>query len=369
MKNKYVEALYYGVLQALTILVATVLVGQLAGIGIPTILFGTGLATIVFTLFTRGKVPIAQGSSGAWLGTAIAMSAFGLDHIVGVTILGGIFYIIFGLLVKKFPKILSVFTPYVLNLAVLMIALNLVQTAVGLISSAPSTAIITIITILLVSHTKANKFMFPIGIAVGTLVHGLMYGISAEVGQAFVPTLVAPAINATTLLASMAFIGIVCEALGDSKLVCETIGTPYEPHKVIIGNGLASLFAGMFGMMSTTTYSESCGLVRATGYASGLSIIICGIIYIVAAFVPQVAYVINLIPSVVLSAMLLYLFSMVAAHKINDTKLETNHAISVAIMGIAAFFSAPTIFPSVSQIAVGMIAMIATHLVLKLLKK
>ena len=60
---------------------------------------------------------------------------------------------------------------------------------------------------------------------------------------------------------------------------------------------------------------------------------------------------------------------MVAAHKINDTKLETNHAISVAIMGIAAFFSAPTIFPSVSQIAVGMIAMIATHLVLKLLKK
>lgn len=369
MKNKYVSALYYGVLQALTILTATVLVGQLAGVGVPTILFGTGLATIVFTLVTRGKVPIAQGSSGAWLGTAIAMSAFGLDHVIGVTILGGIFYVLFGLLVKKFPKVLTVFTPYVLNLAVLFIALNLVQTAVGLIASAPITALVTIVVILLASHSKANKFMFPIGIIVGTVFHGFMYGLGAEMGQVFIPTLVAPAFNMTTLLASLAFIGIVCEALGDSKLVSETVGSPYEPHKVIIGNGLASICAGMFGMMSTTTYSESCGLVRATGYASGLSIIICGVIYLLAAFIPPVAYVINLIPGTVLSAMLLYLFSMVAAQKISDTKLEDSHAMSVAIIGIAAFFSAPSFIPSVSQIAVSMVAMVATHIILKLFKK
>lgn len=369
MKTKLLNALYYGVLQALTILTATVLVGGLAGVSIPTVLFGTGLATIVFTLVTKGRVPIAQGSSGAWLGTAIAMSAYGLDHIVGVTVLGAIFYVAFGLLIKKFPKILSVFTPYILNLAVLMIALSLVQTAVGLITTHPITAVVTIVGILLASFTKVEKFAFPIGIVAGTIVHGVLYGLSSTMGDIFVPTLVIPAINSTTLLASLAFIGICCEALGDSKYVCEVIGTEYKPDEVIIGNGLASLCSGLFGMMPTTTYSESCGLVKATGYASGLSIIICGIIYLLAAFIPQVSYVINLIPSAALSGMLLYLFSMVTTQKIHEIKLEDKHSVSVGIIGISAFFAAPALFPSVSSIAVGMIAMIITHLGLKLIKK
>ena len=84
----------------LTMLTATVLIGQLAGISLPVTLFTTGLGCIIFTLVTKGRTPIGLGLSGSWLGTMITMSAFGLDHIVGATLLGGIFYVLFALLIK-----------------------------------------------------------------------------------------------------------------------------------------------------------------------------------------------------------------------------------------------------------------------------
>lgn len=369
MKTKWLEYAYYGFLQAITILTATVLIGGLAGISVPTILFGTGVGTLIFTLITKGATPIALGCSGAWLGTYIAMSSHGLDHILGVTILGGIWYILFGLLIKWKPQILKVFTPYILHLAVLMIALNLVGTAVGLVMAAPITAIVTVLAILVFNHSKVKQFAFPLGIIAGTIVHAVLYGLTPTLGGVFVPTFTSPAINSTTFIASLAFIGMACEALGDSKLVSDIAGTKYEPDKVIIGNGVASVVAGLFGSVAKTTYSESCGLCRATGHTSKQSIIICGLIYLAMAFIPAVSYVIGLIPSAALSGMLLYLFSMVGVQKMSDVTLENEHELSVATIGIAAFFLSPQLFPSVSQIAIGMAAMLVTHLILLGLEK
>ena len=369
MKTKLFNYVYYGILHAITILTATVLVGGLAGISVPAILFGTGIGTIIFTLITKGATPIALGSSGAWLGTCIAMSAYGLDHVLGVTILGGIWYVLFALLIKWKPQILKVFTPYILHLAVMMIALNLVGTAVGLVMAAPVTAITTVIAILVFNHSKAKRFAFPLGIVAGTIIHAILYGLTPSLGGIYEFGFTAPAFNVTTLMASLAFIGIACEALGDSKLVSEIAGTKYEPDKVILGNGVASIVAGLFGMMPVTTYSESCGLCRATKHTSKQSIIICGLIYLAMAFIPAVNYVIGLIPGAALAGMLLYLFSMVGVQKMSDVTLDNEHKVSVATIGLAAFFLAPQLLPSVSQICVGMVAMIVTHLILLGLEK
>lgn len=369
MKTKWLNYAYYGFLHAITILTATVLVGGLAGISVPSVLFGTGIATIIFTLITKGATPIALGCSGAWLGTCITMSAYGLDHVLGVTILGGIWYVLFALLIKWKPQVLKIFTPYILHLAVMMIALNLVGTAVGLVMAAPITAIVTVIAILVFSHSKAQRYSFPLGIVAGTIVHAILYGLTPSLAGIYSFNFTAPAFNMTTLMASFAFIGIVCEALGDSKLVSEIAGTKYEPDKVILGNGISTIVAGLFGSMPKTTYSESCGLCRATGHTSKQSIIICGLIYLAMAFIPAVSYVIGLIPGAALAGMLLYLFSMVGIQKMSDVVLDDNHKVSVATIGLAAFFLAPQIIPSVSQVAIGMIAMVVTHLVLLGLEK
>ena len=162
---------------------------------------------------------------------------------------------------------------------------------------------------------------------------------------------------------------MVCEALGDSKLVSDIAGTKYEPDKVIMGNGVASIVAGLFGSMAKTTYSESCGLCRATKHTSKESILICGLIYLVMAFVPAVSYVIGLIPGAALAGMLLYLFSMVGVQKMSDVTLKDEHEVSVATIGLAAFFLAPQLVPNVSQIAVGMAAMVLTHIILLVVEK
>lgn len=370
MKN-LTKDLYYGFLQMLTVLTATVLVGGLTGISVPVVLFTTGVGCIIFNIITKGKAPIAVGCSGSWLGTMISMSAFGLDHVVGVTVLGGLFYIAFGLFVKAFPKVLNIFTPLILNLAVLMIALNLIATAVGLVVTAPMTAIVTVLVIVLINtfcKGGLDRFSFPIGVLAGTLVHGYMFGLTSETTTMFTPTLVMPAFNMTTVMASLIFIALVTEALGDSKLVSDTTGKGYEPHNVIMGNGLASIFSGLFGGMSVTTYSESCAMVRASGYASRRSIIVCGLIFIVMAFIPQVAWLIGFIPTEALGAMLLYLFTLVAVSKMHDIKMRSSEDMTVAIVGLIAFYLAPHLVPNISQIAVGMMGMIIAYVVTQLNK-
>ena len=87
------------------------------------------------------------------------------------------------------------------------------------------------------------------------------------------------------------------------------------------------------------------------------------------AFIPAVNYVIGLIPGAALAGMLLYLFSMVGVQKMSDVTLDDEHKVSVATVGLAAFFLAPQLIPSVSQIAIGMIAMVVTHLILLGLEK
>jgi uracil permease len=361
---------YHGILQMLTMLTATVLIGQLAGISLPVTLFTTGLGCIIFTIVTKGKTPIGLGLSGSWLGTMITMGAIGLDHIVGATILGGLFYVLFALLIKWKPRTLKIFTPFILNLAVMFIALNLIGTGVGLVMAAPATGIATIIGIAVFSQFKHTKqFMFPLGILTGTAVHGLMHGLSSTASTPFIPTFVSPAFNMTTLMASLIFFALATEALGDSKLASDVTGNKYSPDNVILGNGIASIVAGLFGGMSVTTYSESCAYVRATGFAHPGSIIVAGLLFIAMSFIPFVNYLIGFIPGAALAGMLLYLFSLVAASKISEAKAKNDNEMIVAIIGISAFFLAPSLIPSVSQIAIAMIAMVVTHLLLQGINK
>ena len=370
MKKNKNGIFYNGFMQMLTMLTATSLIGQLAGISLPVTLFTSGVGCIVFTLITKGRVPIGLGLSGSWLGTMIAMSAFGLDHVVGTTILGGIFYVLFALLIQWKPKVLKMFTPYILNLAVMMIAISLIGTGVNLVMAAPLTGITTVIGIALFNQFKRTKqFAFPLGILVGTLVHGLMYGLSSTGSTMFIPQFIYPAFNLTTLGASLIFFALATEALGDSKLAADVTGNKYEPHKVIMGNGIASIIAGLFGGMSVTTYSESCAYVRATKYAHPLAIIVAGLLFVAMSFIPPVNYVISLIPKPALAGMLLYLFSLVAASKIGEIKIKDDNDMLVVILGLSAFFLAPSLLPNISQIAVAMIVMVVVHIVLKLIHR
>ena len=361
---------YMGFLQMITILTATVLIGTLVGIDIPVILFTTGLGSIVFTILTKGKIPIGLGLSGSWCGTMIAMSAFGLDHIVGVTVISGVLYVLFGLLIKWKPQILKLFTPYVLNLAVFMIAINLVTTAVGLVSTAPLTGIATVVSIGLLMKKKGfERFVFPLGVLIGTIVHGFTVGLSSELTAMYIPTFVMPVINNVTLGSSLIFIALVTEALGDSKLVADATGKGYDPSSVIVGNGVASIISGLLGGMSVTTYTESCSLTRSTKHTDYKSIIFAGLFFIIMAFIPQVTMAINFIPIEALSGLLLYLFASVGLSKMNDTHAETRNEEIIGVLGLSAFFLAPHVFPNISQIAVGMLTMTVTYVALMLIDK
>lgn len=366
MKFK-VKDLYYGFLHMLVVLTATVLIGSICSIPTPLVFFTTGLGTLLFTLTTRGRLGISLGLSGAWVGTILSVAPLGLGYMAGTTLLGGAIYMAVGYAIRKNPKVLKIFNPMILNMAVLFIALSLINTSVGILATAPWTAIVTIIGIGIASMNKRTEALsFPIGIALGTLFHAIAYGLTPTVYEAFVPSLVVPQFSVASIMASIVAVFILTESLGDSKLVADSTGNKYEPDKVIIGNGVATFVAGLFGGMPVTTYSESCGYVVATKNNRWQSVIITGLLFMIMAFIPQVSTLVSYIPIEALAGVLMYLFTMVATTKIQALNFKNPKTVLLGISGLSAFYIAPIVFPNISQIAIAMIVLVVVNALLKL---
>lgn len=359
--------LYYGFLHMLVVLTATVLIGSICSIPTPLVFFTTGIGSLIFTATTRGKLGISLGLSGAWVGTILTVAPLGLGYMVGTTLLAGIIYMLVGYLIQKNPKVLNLFNPTILNMAVLFIALGLINTSVGILATAPWTAIVTIIGIGIASMIKRTEaFSFPIGIAVGTVFHALVHGLTPTTYEAFIPSLVVPQFSVASVLASVVAVFILTESLGDSKLVADSTNNKYEPDKVIIGNGLATLVAGLFGGMPVTTYSESCGFVVATKNNRWQSAVIAGVLFVIMSFIPQVSTLVSYIPIEALAGVLMYLFTMVATTKISALDFKNPKTVLLGISGLSAFYIAPTVFPNISQIAIAMIVLVVVNALLKL---
>ena len=365
--NFKVKDLYYGVLHMLVVLTATVLIGSICSIPTPLVFFTTGLGTLLFTLATRGKLGICLGLSGAWVGTILTVAPLGLGYMAGTTLVAGLIYGLVGFAISKKPQVLKLFNPMILNMAVLFIALNLINTSVGILATAPWTAIVTIVAIGIASMIKRTEpFSFPIGIGVGTLFHAIVHGLTPTAYSAFIPTLVTPQFSVASVLASVVAVFILTESLGDSKLVADASGSKYEPDKVIIGNGLATFVAGLFGGMPVTTYSESCGFIVATKNTRWQSTVITGLVFILMSFIPQVSTLVSYIPMEALAGVLMYLFTMVATTKISALDFKNPKTVLLGISGLSAFYIAPLVFPSISQIAIAMIVLVVVNALLKL---
>ena len=401
-KPKFGQIIIFAIQQLLAIMAATLVVPVIINTsgsmpeGAPLMssaaaLFGAGVGTLVYQLFTRFKSPVFLGSSFAFIGPmcaafagAISAQAGYLGLILG-TAMAGLVYVLIALIVKfAGVKWISKLMPaVVIGPIVAIIGLSLAGNAIGDLQKAPAggssyVAIIcglVTLAVTMLCATFGKKMIRLIPFIMGILAGYATASIFTVIGNvANIDALkvidYAPITNLFTNFGiesivalpdftffeaikgikdiDGSFIGTIAvayipvaavvfaEHLADHKNLSSIIEKDLleDPglHNTLLGDGVGSMAGAFFGGCPNTTYGESVGCVAITGNASVITITTTAILAMAISFLsPFVAFV-NTIPSCVMGGVCMALYGFIAVSglkMIQKVDLEQNRNLFV----------------------------------------
>jgi uracil permease len=333
---------------------ATVLVPLLTGLSVSVTLFCAGIGTIWFYIITKRKIPIFLGSSFAFLG-AFASIANGDKELLPYATLGvvcaGLIYVVLAILFAIFgaKKVMKLFPPVVTGPVIILIGLILAATAVSNASANWILAIIAIAIVICVNlFGKGMIKILPILIGIlgayviGCIVTAIkpdLFGLpwidwSSLAGSKIVD--VPPFVEYTPLrflfgaqafdsaIATNAIVTFVVVALaamvehiGDICAIGATCGKNFiaDPGltRTLLGDGIGTSIAGLFGGPANTTYSENTGVVALTKVYDPKVMLIAAVMTVILSFVSIFDAFINTIPWSIIGGISMVLYGMISA--------------------------------------------------------
>lgn len=312
---------------------ATILVPILTGLSPATALFCSGIGTIIFLLLTQSKIPAYLGSSFAFIG---ALTVFVKDQqnlasaMTGVLSVGLAYVLIYLILTIFGTKWINrLIPPVVSGSVVAIIGLSLTPTAISMASDNWMVALFTLAVAIIVSiYGKGFSKVIPILIAIvaGYILAWIMGLVdTAKIIASFETPFVLPFsnfgtfdLNYTAILAfaPLALITMI-EDLGHMIILGNITHTnPIENpgfNKVILGNGLATGAASLFGGVPLTTYAENIGVLAITKVYSTLNLWIAAISAIILSAFNPLQVLIMSIPTAAMGGVVILLFGMIGA--------------------------------------------------------
>ena len=321
---------------------ATVLVPILVqGYGLPfsiqTTLLFAGLGTLLFHVCTKFKVPAFLGSSFAYLGgfsTVATMPAYeGLDpetklaYALGGIVIAGLLYLVLALLFKVLgaKKVMRYFPPIVTGPMIIMIGLNLSGSAINNASTCWWLALVAM-AIIVVANIWGKGMVKIIPILLGVVGSYIVAVIAGQVDfsgvseasflglQQFV--IAKFDVSAILVMAPIA-IAAMMEHIGDISAISSTTGKNFieDPglHRTLVGDGLATAFAGMFGGPANTTYGENTGVLALSKVYDPRVVRLAAIYAIILSFSPKFDALVNSIPAAIVGGVSFILYGMISA--------------------------------------------------------
>ena len=335
---------------------ATVLVPMLTGLDIATTLLFAGLGTLLFHLITGGKVPAFLGSSFAFIGGYNAIRTIGVDAAgqpiynndllvyacFGVAC-AGLMYVILSALFKAFGvnKVMRFFPPIVTGPIIISIGLILSSSAITNCSANWLIAVSAIVIVICFNiWGKGMTKIIPILLGVlGSYIIAVIVDPSAR--EKVVETVSAakwiglPIVweNSvfhlfnmdvdTGMLWSAVFtivplsLATMVEHIGDVCAISSTCGKNYmaDPgfHRTLLGDGLATTLASLFGAPANTTYGENTGVLALSRVYDPRVIRIAAVFAIFFSFCPKFAALITAMPTATIGGVSLILYGMISA--------------------------------------------------------
>ena len=321
---------------------ATTLVPLLVGFPPSIALFTAGLGTLLFGFITKNKVPAFLGSSFAFIAPMIAITTqFGYEYSCGAFIVVGLLYCLFAFLVYKVGvnKITKWLPPHVTGAMIIIIGLTLVPSAITNMQVNMFIAIISLVTSLLVLKF-AKGFTKQLGIMMGLIVgyivsvcFGLVdFSLLKNVDMILLPSLILPkfSFEAIMILAPIAIVTML-EHIGDIITLGTVTNKEYikEPglHRTLIGDGLATALAGLFGSVGNTTYGESTSVLALTKQSNPKITRNAAILALMLSLVGVFSAALQTTPIFVIGGISLQLYCMISwigVKNIKDNKSYTS---------------------------------------------
>lgn len=364
----------FAIQQLLAIMAATIAVPAIVGNGLSAsaALFGAGVGTIIYLLFTKSSSPVFLGSSFAFIGSMF--SAFGGAASISIgywgliigALMAGIVYIIIAAIVKVFGVewINKLMPPVIIGPTVAIIGLSLSGNAISdLMKSSVEggssyvaliCGLITLgVTMLCSTYGKKIGRLIPfiIGILAGYLAASIFAAIGKATGNSSLIVINYDALTSLDFHTAAAYVSlpkfafflgglegfkgitgtylltifaayvpvafvVFAEHLADHKNLSAIVGTDLlkEPGltRTLLGDGVGTFVSTLFGGCPNTTYGESIGCVAITRNASTVSIWGCAILCIIFSLLTPLVAFLTTIPNCVMGGVCVALYGFIA---------------------------------------------------------
>ena len=379
---------------------ATVLVPILTGIDIATTLLFAGLGTLLFHLLTKRKVPAFLGSSFAFIGGYNAITGF--DSSSGVPVNSdllvyacfgvactGLMYVILSVLFKAYgvKKVMKFFPPIVTGPIIICIGLILSSSAINNCNANWLVAVAAIIIVICFNiWGKGMTRIIPILLGViGS------YLISMRVDPASRAAVVEKVAAAkciglpivwensvfhlfnmdvdTGMLLSALFtivplsLATMVEHIGDICAISSTVGKNYvvDPglNRTLLGDGLATTLASLFGAPANTTYGENTGVLALSKVYDPRVIRIAACLAIIFSFCPKFAALITAMPTATIGGISLILYGMISAvgvRNVVENKVDFTNSRNVIVAALILVLAIGINY-SVGSIQIGIVSL------------
>lgn len=370
----FTKIVLFAIQQLLAIMAATIAVPAIVGNGLSAsaALFGAGVGTIIYLLFTKSSSPVFLGSSFAFIGSMF--SAFGGAASISIgywgliigALMAGIVYIIIAAIVKVFGVewINKLMPPVIIGPTVAIIGLSLSGNAIGdLMKSSVEggstyvaliCGLITLgVTMLCSTYGKKIGRLIPfiIGILAGYLAASIFAAIGKATGNSSLIIINYDALTSLDFHTAAAYVSlpkfafflgglegfkgitgtylltifaayvpvafvVFAEHLADHKNLSAIVGTDLlkEPGltRTLLGDGVGTFVSTLFGGCPNTTYGESIGCVAITRNASTVSIWGCAILCIIFSLLTPLVAFLTTIPNCVMGGVCVALYGFIA---------------------------------------------------------
>ena len=322
---------------------ATVLVPALTGLSVSATLLFAGLGTLLFHFLAKGKVPAFLGSSFAFIGGYQAIAPAGEAHLLPYACFGvviaGLMYVVLAACFKVFgmKKVMRFFPPIVTGPIIICIGLTLSSSAIDNCRANWWIAMLAIAIVIVCNiWGKGMIKIIPILLGfVGSYVVAAVCGLvdftpvkeAAWIGAPFrfentVFGLFAGEVDTSLLLTAVLTIAplsiaTMVEHIGDICAISSTCERNFmeDPgfHRTLLGDGLATSLASLFGAPANTTYGENTGVLTLSRVYDPRVIRIAAVLAIIFSFSPKFAALISVMPTATIGGVSLVLYGMISA--------------------------------------------------------
>lgn len=392
------KSLLFALQIMLSVFTATALIAQICGVPLSGAFVGAGMATLIYSIFTKGGSPMFISNSGAFVVPVLtALAAGGYTAVIIGGMVTAIVYVIFGLVFNRIPidKLYKFMPKVLIGSVTIVIGINLMEFITGYIGDTGNLGIIiafiTVLAIALSSHyLKGTLSMFPflIGTLVGYIVSipfglvdfsvfkGIHLFTTPDVAYMHIARVPLRDMIPIVVIYIAFTVSAICECLSDHKVLGNIIGIDLykEPGlaHIFFGEGAANLMTSVFGGLGGCSYGESVGAIGFSKCASVKVTRIAALMMVMLGFIEPIQAFISSIPSCVIgggTACILYGFISSSGIRVLqevDLGNQKNLIICsvVLALGISGIVIGNDIF-SLSGTALALIAGVVLNLILK----